>query len=347
MSGLRLNVLSNIASAGWLALLQIVLVPIYIALLGIEGYGLIGFYLTLLGNVRTLDLGLTPTMSREMARYSVRSDAAGDARDFTRTLEVVYWLSGVVIGGLAWLAAPAIALRWLNVGELPERVVIDAVRSMAILMALQWPLSFYQGSLLGLQRQGLLNAVKAGMATLAAVVSVAVLWGVQRSVTLFFASQIVVAVLHVGVIAALLWRSLPHSAARPAVRPPLLVRVQGFAAGMSGIAVLSVVLTQSDKLILSKLLTLDQFGFYTLAGVLGNALAIVNAPIFNALFPRFTALVAANDARAVAPLFRLASRWVAVTTVPAALVIALFSTDLLALWTGDAGTAQATGPLLI
>ena len=41
MTGLQLNVLSNLAGAGWIALLQIVFVPVYIALLGIEGYGLI------------------------------------------------------------------------------------------------------------------------------------------------------------------------------------------------------------------------------------------------------------------------------------------------------------------
>ena len=96
--GLGLNVLSNIVGAGWLAVLQIVLVPIYIALLGIEGYGLIGFYFMLLGALRILDLGLTPTMNREMAKYSVRSDAATEARDFVRTLEVLYWSMGALVG---------------------------------------------------------------------------------------------------------------------------------------------------------------------------------------------------------------------------------------------------------
>lgn len=345
MTGLQLNVLSNLAGAGWIALLQIVFVPVYIALLGIEGYGLIGFHLTLLGALRILDMGLTPTMNREMARYSIGGDTR-EARDFARTLEVVYWFIAAVIGGVLYLAAPAIALRWLHAGELQGDVIIDAVRAMAVLVALQWPLSFYQGGLLGLQRQVLFNVVKAGMATLAGLASVAMLWGVRPSVTLYFSTQIVVAVLHVGVMAALLWRALPPSGASPTVRSTLLRRVHGFAAGMSGIAVLSLVLTQADKLILSKLLTLEQFGFYTLAGVLGSALSMVNAPVFNAFFPRFTALVAAGHERSVAPLFQVASAWIAVATVPAALVIALFSTEILQLWIGSAETARVAGPLV-
>jgi O-antigen/teichoic acid export membrane protein len=147
-------------------------------------------------------------------------------------------------------------------------------------------------------------------------------------------------------MAALFWHSLPTSTTRPAVRPRLLIEVRGFVAGLSGVAMLSLILTQADKLLLSRLLTLEQFGYYTLASVLANGLAMINAPVFNALFPRFTALVAAGNAEAIAPLFRRSSQWVAVGTVPAALMIALFSIELVALWTGSAQTGLATGSLL-
>ncbi len=51
MTRLRLNVLSNLVGTGWLALVQVLVVPIYLQLLGVEGYGVIGFYLTLQGHV--------------------------------------------------------------------------------------------------------------------------------------------------------------------------------------------------------------------------------------------------------------------------------------------------------
>ena len=48
--------------------------PFYIKLLGIEAYGLVGFYVTLLAALQVLDLGISPTINREMARHSVRPD---------------------------------------------------------------------------------------------------------------------------------------------------------------------------------------------------------------------------------------------------------------------------------
>jgi O-antigen/teichoic acid export membrane protein len=73
---------------------------------------------------------------------------------------------------------------------------------------------------------------------------------------------------------------------------------------------------------------------------------VMNAPVFNAIFPRLTALVAGGNEAVVAPLFRLASQCVAVVTVPAALVMALFSLEILTVWTGNVGTAQRVAPLL-
>mgnify|MGYP001572637190 FL=1 len=55
-------------------------------------------------------------------------------------------------------------------------------------------------------------------------------------------------------------------------------------------------LTQLDKVILSKMLTLKTFGYYILAGVVGNGLSgVLITPMFNTIFPRFSALVAAID----------------------------------------------------
>ena len=104
---LKLNVLSNFAATGSSAILNLIFVPIYIHLLGIEAYGLVGLYATLQAMLTLLDLGFTPTMSREMARYSVLPAKSQEARDLARTLEVIYWIIAIVIGaGIIALSSP-------------------------------------------------------------------------------------------------------------------------------------------------------------------------------------------------------------------------------------------------
>lgn len=72
MSRLAVNVVANLVGQGWPVLISLVVVPLYLKLLGIEAYGLIGFYFMLQGLAQVLDLGLSPTMNREMARYSAQ-----------------------------------------------------------------------------------------------------------------------------------------------------------------------------------------------------------------------------------------------------------------------------------
>ena len=97
MTLLKRNIIANFAGQGWSALMGLAFVPLYIKFLGIEAYGLIGFFAMLQGAFQILDFGLSQTMNREMARYSAIPDKAGEARDLVRTLEVGYWIIGFVI----------------------------------------------------------------------------------------------------------------------------------------------------------------------------------------------------------------------------------------------------------
>src|ERR1700674_2796509 len=113
-SGFKLDLAANFAGVGWSFLMQIVCIPLYLRFLGIEAYGLIGFYLMLQAILQVLDFGLSPTMNREMARYSVQPEKAAEARDLVRTLETGYWLIGIAIGAGMVAAAPVIATDWIK-----------------------------------------------------------------------------------------------------------------------------------------------------------------------------------------------------------------------------------------
>ena len=105
MNGLKINILANFSGQTWSALLTLALVPVYIKFLGIEAYGLIGFFAMLQGMLVVLDLGLGQTLNRELARYSALSKNASEVRNFVRTLEVGYWVIGIVIGTALLTAA--------------------------------------------------------------------------------------------------------------------------------------------------------------------------------------------------------------------------------------------------
>jgi O-antigen/teichoic acid export membrane protein len=345
VSALKLNLFANFVGNGWAAAVQLICIPLYIKFMGVEAYGLIGFYVLVQSMVQILDLGLSPTINREMARYSVQPENASEAHDLVRTLETGYWLIGVVIGAAILAASAWIATHWIKSNQIPTRDITRAVMLMGILSVFQWPISFYQGGLMGLGRQVLYNSVAISFSTISNVGAVLILWLASPTVSAFFLWLTATNALKVACLAICLRKTMPR-----AQRPPRfdLVRIQnigGFAAGMSGVAVCSLILSQSDKLILSKLLNLKVFGYYCLAGTLGTGLSMIVTAVFNTIFPRFSALAAAGNEEGLRHAYHRWTQLTALLILPVAAVLALSATQILQLWTRNPDVARHAGPI--
>src|SRR3954469_20647782 len=163
MSRLKANIFANIAGQAWVVLLSILCTPFFVKLLGVEAYGLIAFYALLQSFMQILDLGMGPTVNREIARCwstgKTESKQIELAR-FVATMERWYWILGSAVGLVLFLSAPYIAIAWLRPEQLAIEEMAQSARLMGILACLQWPLAFYQNGLLGMQRQVALNTLQ-------------------------------------------------------------------------------------------------------------------------------------------------------------------------------------------
>lgn len=138
-SRIRANLAANVVGALWAALIQVAVIPFYIRLMGIEAYGLIGFFVVLQSALQLLELGLGPTANRELARYSAQAAKATEARDFLRTFEVPFWAAGGLAAATIVGLAPLISAHWLRASTLSPQVVVTAVQLMGLMAALQLP----------------------------------------------------------------------------------------------------------------------------------------------------------------------------------------------------------------
>ena len=345
-SGFKRELAATFVGTGWSGIVQLACIPAYIKLMGIESYGLIGFYLVLQAMLQVLDLGLSPTVNREMARYSVLPTKSDDARDLVRTLEIGYWLIGLLIAAGIVIASPWLSVHWIRPSAIPVRKVMLAVMLMGLLAFFQWPVSFYQGGLMGLRQQVLMNALKVVAVTLSNAGGVLILWRVSPTIQAFLLWQVGIGALLVSALAACFWKSLPESTRAARFDLTIARRVWRFAAGMTGIGVITLVMTQTDKLLVSKLFTLKTFGYYTLAWSVANGPLIISSCIFSVGFPRLSALVSAEDTTGISLSYHRSAQLIAVLVLPIAAVLSLFSFETLQLWTGSSETAANTAPVL-
>jgi len=343
---LKFNVLANAAGYTWLALVQIALIPVYIFFMGIEAYGLLGFYVTLQAILQVFDFGLTPTLNREVARLSSSSGEASGTGSFVRTVEYIYWPIGILLAVSILVAAPYISSHWIHAETLSEAMVREAIWLMGGLMMIQWPLALYLGGLMGTQRHVLVNGLQIGFSIFTDGGAILVLWLVSPTITAFLKWQILAGILRCLLARQVLWNLLPVVEEAVRFNRAGLERIRHFAAGMSGIALTAIILTQFDRVVLSRLLSLEQFGYYMIAATAANGLLIIVNPVFSAVFPRFSALAAAGNADSVKALYRLSTQLLAILVLPLGVMLCTFSRELLFVWTGNIELARNTAAVL-
>jgi O-antigen/teichoic acid export membrane protein len=343
---IRRNIFANMVARAWGVISVYLFVPLYLKFLGIEAYGLVGFYSTLLGVLAFADMGFTATLNREMARLAVRKDSAEDMRELLRTYETTYLIISSTLAAVMWILSPLIAEHWLHSGILQPHEMAAAIRVMGVAIACQLPSGLYIGGLMGLQRQVRANSIQIAWGVFRGLGAVLVLWLVSPTIFAFALWQLISNVIYCFAAGLCLWRTLPSS--QDNLRPHFAWRAfRGtwrYAAGMAGLAVVSTLLTQTDKLAVSKLLSLEMLGYYTLATALATVPLTLASPIASAVYPRLTGLVASGDTKGLVQLYHRSCEFVAVAVIPAGLTVALFAGECMFAWTGSMIVAQRAAP---
>ena len=345
MSLLRKNIAANYVGRAWMVVMSVAFIPLYLDFLGVEAYGLIGIFFVLQTTFSLLDLGLGTTLNRELARRSVGEAGAGAMRSLVRSLELLSWALAAVLAAALIVAAPVIAQDWVQPQDLDPAAIERAIVMMGLALAFRWPLALYTGGLMGMQRHVALNQIIVVASTVQAGGAALVLWWIAPTVEAFFTWQVIAAAAQAGVTMAVLWRGLPRGA-RARFDPALMRGVWRFAAGITGTTVIAVLITQLDKLILSRLLSLETLGYYLLAWLFASGLIQVTTPVTTALFPRLSQMVERGEAADLTRLYHRSAQAISVLVVPPAVVLMFFGGEIIRLWTGSAEIAANTAPLL-
>lgn len=334
MEGVKRALAASILSRGWSAVLGVLAVPLYLRYLGVEAYGVVGMFASLTALMSFLDLGLGVTLTRELARLSVDRDRLPYGRDITRTFELVYALIALLMGLALAACSSFLAEHWLTVQSLDRADVAWVLILAGGALACQWPTNLYSSGLAGAHRQIQLGVATTIFGTLRVLISLVAIW-LRPSLESFFWAQILAALLQSLGLRALLWKALALTGHHPIFRLVSVVSSLRFAGGMTGIAITSIVLTQTDKVILSKVLSLTDFGVYVVANTLAAGIYMLIGPMFSVIYPRFSALVHKGEEKALIDLYHTSSQLMSALVVPVAVVFAGFSQEILYIWTGD------------
>jgi O-antigen/teichoic acid export membrane protein len=343
---LRTNILTNYAGQAWIALMNIAFIPVYVRILGAEAFGLVGMMLSLQAIALLLDFGMGGVLNREIARRSHLAEASATIGVLVRTFEWIIWPLAIAIAVLISAVAPALANHWLHAEHLSSSTVDGAIRLIGVAVAMLWPTSFYSNGLSGLERQPTLNAIAATFATLRSAGVIGILYYVSPTIEAFLWWNVFVNGLNSLVVAVALWRHVPRGD-RPEFQRTELSAAGRFAGGLVAITALAVALSQLDRIVLSNRLPLAELGYYTVAVSIVAGIGRMIQPMFNAIYPRFSRLVAVDDQSGLRTLYHLGNQCLAPLVAATSCMLAVFAGDVVFLWTGDSGLAIRVAPPLM
>ena len=347
-SSLKLNVLASYLSQIYLVIISIAILPFYIKYMGAEAYGLVGFFAMLQGLFNLLDFGLTPTISRQTAQYNAGVESALNFRRLFRALSLIFAVIAILGGGALYLLDNYIATHWLKLDNLKIDEVLFCLQVMAICVALRWMTGLYRGVISGFEHIVWLSIVNSIIATLRFLGVLLYMYYFGFTVKSFFVFQIVIALIEFIVLAAKSFQLLPKVSTRESIgwsiKPvkPLL----GFALIIAVTSSIWVLFTQLDKFVLSGILPLADYGYFTLAVLVAGGILQLSAPISSPIMPRMARLEGEKKHEQMRQVYLNATQFVAVIVVTAGIVLAGVARPLLYAWTGDSNLAMQAAPVL-
>lgn len=347
MTTLTRNALANYAGQAYTTLLGIVMLPLYMRYLGVEAYGLVGFFSVLLAWFGLLDIGLSPALSRQVARHWSERGGNREIRRLLRTIEYLFGAIVLVIIALILLGGHWLASEWLDIRSLPNEQVVYCIKLMGAMIGLRWFAALYRGGVQGLEQMVWLNGATIVLATVRFIGAYALLRWISVDPGHFFEFQLLNSLLEVFALGRRFYRQTSAGVAGAAQFSLTALRaVLPFACGLAYTSALWVLVTQTDKLILSHSLSMREYGYFTIVAVVSNGLLTLGAPVNQAILPRMTRLHAAGDDAAMLGVYRAATRYLCSVMGPMTLYIALCAEPIVLAWTHDAQASQLAAQVL-
>ncbi|WCM89581.1 lipopolysaccharide biosynthesis protein [Acidovorax sp. NCPPB 3576] len=341
---LKRNILANYVGSGAVALAPIFALPWYLAALGPLQFGFVGLVTTLQAVLNLLDAGMSQALVREI---SLRAAGEGAAKPRTAALlygfERIYWALALLIGlGLVLLAAP-IASHWLHLDEADQASAHIAVIGAAAIFATMFPGSLYRSLLVGMEHQVALNKILF-VATLlrhgGAVLAVTT-W---PSLTTYLAWHVAAGLFETTLRARVAWSATGTHRGDARWQSDVVRQAWPAIAGLAAASGLGALTMQLDKVLLSNLIPIADFGYYVIASSAAAGVLQLVYPLMQAVLPR--ALRLKDDPTALRHLY---GRLFGLIALAAAIGIAVYAAGgerLLGWWLKDIHAVSVVYPLL-
>ena len=331
------NLLANIIGKLWNLLSIIIFTPFYIKFLDFDSYSIISFSVLLYSIITLLNAGMSASFSRELARKDV--DLNEKIKTFD-TLKTTYLFLVLTIIILVLLFSDLIITNFIKTDKFSLEELRIIINIIGFGSAFQILFRFLNAGLIALEKQILANKLL-------------ISWGIFRnafvliliyfypSVEYFFIWQALITLIFSAIALYYLTVTLKGNFNFILFFDiNTIKRIWKFTAGMFLISLISVLTQQSDKLILSNLVSINELGYYSLAFTLSILIVSSVSPFAVTMLPKLTAYFSEKNYKSAISLYTIFQKISLTIIFSISVNFIFFQYEILFMWLDNTDIAK-------
>lgn len=331
----------NLAGAAVPLVVTVISVPLYLALIGVERFGLLSTCWMLLGFSSLFDLGLGRATAQQIARLSKQ----GSEQDRTAVFWTAHWLNLAlgVGGGLIFLAAGPYLLGLLNASPTLERELSAAVPWLAAAVPISTIANVLSGALEGRERFGPINIINATGFSLMTLVPLIAAATYAVDLPTLIAASLAPRILTIALLYGACFKAVPLSGIKWLSRP-LVRQLVTFGIWITLVSLAGPLLEYFNGFAVGAVLNAGLIASFSIPYSVCSRISLLPQSLSSALFPRFAASSGADENHAMQGV---AVRVLSSVMTPLILVALLAGKPVFTLWLGRDIAEAAAAPLFI
>lgn len=330
------DLLANYSGQGIAVVLQFISIPLYLKFLGAENFAFIGILATFNGLFAIMDMGISPTLSRTFSQININSVDKSDVFKLLRNFELI--LLGLFLFSLIVL----IILKSTFAADWPQAQTLDTTGTNTALLLIclisffRLFESIYRSAMVGMEKHKLLNGIISSTNILKVLLSVIYLYlSSEPSIHIFFIIHATIGALTAISLSYSIYSLNGMNFVKYFFSYETFKKSLRFTGGSSILAILSIIIAQSDKMLLAAFLPMEDFAYYTLAGTLGAVLHFAILPLLTVCGPKLVQSFVQHDYIEFASIFDQGSQVINTIVLSVGLVFVFYGFEIVYLWTSN------------
>jgi O-antigen/teichoic acid export membrane protein len=319
-------------------LIGVIMNPYYVSKLGAEAYGLIAFFSILTVWMNLLDLGMTPTLGREVAVARTKYNGISDLRKLLRSFEIIFITISIFVFSIFFYFQNWLSTKWINAIILSTEEISKSIVLMGALIGLRWLSSLYRSVIIGFEFHVSLNIINIFFSTFKFVGVIALFAFLNTNIYTFFIYQLILGLIEAFFLMFFVYKLMPEKNIKLPIVSFYWVKIKNiipFSLSMAYSSVVWIFVSQVDKLTLSGILSLKEFGYFNLVVVIASTMNVLSNPISQAVLPRMAYLFSKKNLDSMLDLYKSTTQLITLISVSVTIIVALYPEQIIYAWTGN------------